>query len=64
MECYNPKTDTWHITTDMSVARCGFGACISDGRIYVAGGLGAPADKRSNMPVLDIFECFDPKMNK
>ncbi|XP_071084061.1 kelch-like protein 3 [Haliotis cracherodii] len=63
VECYNPKSDTWHTATDMSAPRCGFGACVADGRIFVAGGLGAPADKRSIMPVLRKFECFDPKLN-
>ncbi|XP_046561198.1 LOW QUALITY PROTEIN: kelch-like protein 2 [Haliotis rubra] len=63
VDCYNSKTDSWHNSAEMGSARCGFGACIYDGRIFVAGGLGPPADKRSNMPVLSTFECYDPKLN-
>jgi N-acetylneuraminic acid mutarotase len=57
---YDPVTDTWTRLPDMPTQRNHLAAVAIDGKIYVAGGRFEP---RSNSPMADALEIFDPVTN-
>ncbi|XP_050413577.1 alpha-scruin, partial [Patella vulgata] len=64
VECYNNKTNSWIYARPMNSARMGFGAAVNDGKIYVAGGHGEHLDKKTELPILQSVEAFDPRTNQ
>jgi hypothetical protein len=63
VECYNPKIDKWIFVNPMSEARHSVATGVIDGKIFTVGGYGGKIGQSSEMPVLDIVECFDPQEN-
>ncbi|XP_041350070.1 uncharacterized protein LOC121369209 isoform X2 [Gigantopelta aegis] len=64
VECFDLRTNSWSYVAPMRTARCGMGATVHDGYIYVAGGFGEPHDKKSRMPVLNQMEIYSPRTNR
>ena len=53
VEAYNPQTDTWIQKKDMPVPRVNFGVGVSDGNIYVIGGVTRIGFERINR--VDVY---------
>jgi N-acetylneuraminic acid mutarotase len=47
----------------MSEARHSVATGVIDGKIFTVGGYGEKIGQSSEMPILDIVECFDPQEN-
>lgn len=60
-ECYDTRTESWHIKPSMLMARCSHGSVEANGLIYVCGGtVGNNVSGR----VLNNCEVYDPSTQK
>ena len=64
MERYDPATNAWEAVAPMATARYNHAVAALDGKLYVAGGLGAGYNRLSSVerydPALDAWEAVAP----